>query len=256
MKIVHVVNPYLSPASCFHTRAQPITYASMVAAAKTCSHEVEVELVAVLAPEHSELDLPSDFHTTANLTRFSTDLYPDVKAKKLPTFSEIMELGMREISDGDFYIYTNVDICVQPSFYEEVAKLAEDHRAFTITRRNNLPVKRQGRVVTPSDLPWLYQVRGSRHPGFDCFVIHRDLLLGLCEWIPNALIGVPAFGVAVVQYLSHHEPTWAIFRNLFLTFHLGDDLYWKGNRMIGINKAYCDRRIRELKKFTPSEPTS
>lgn len=228
MKIAHVVNPFkCSPDnSGYLYYAQPITFKTMhVAQLKAKKENIDVKLYSVNYQEDDEI-IPEYFIKLPNLKKSTKEIFPTINNnKKLPIIQEIFDLIL-EKTNTDYIIFTNVDISLQPHFYTEVKKIIESGLdSFIINRRDNIPKMSKGNIrYTEEDLNLLYTETGKKHIGKDCFIIKREIL----EKIDMKLMftGYPPWGNKLTDVLKRINPKTKIFKNRFLTFHLGQDKSW------------------------------
>ena len=61
---------------------------------------------------------------------------------------------------------------------------------------------------------------GEPHPGYDCFVFRRDSFPRFD--VASAFIGVPPIGRVLLVNLICNAARWETFKDLHLTFHIGD----------------------------------
>lgn len=215
-KLAHIINPFNAAESSDLFTAQPITFASMLAAKEHASSYIDVELLTAQFAEDLNM-VPAGFKATPNLDRSVLDMDTFEKKMKLPILADILQ-RMYDESDADYLIYTNVDIGLYPDFYRFVRRTIEQgHDAFIINRRR-LPES----YLSVDDLPAIYLDKGKKHPGFDCFVFHRDLfpkfyLEGIC-------IGVPFIEITFSQNLFALAKNFKLFEDEFLTFHIGMEI--------------------------------
>lgn len=185
----------------------------MRAAQEHASAYVDVELLSAQFEEDLDV-VPEGFKATRNLDRSVLDMEGFEKKIKLPILADILQ-RLHDESDAEYLIYTNVDIGLYPDFYRFVNRtIDQGHDAFIINRRR-LPET----YVSVDDLPAIYQDKGKKHPGFDCFVFHRNLfpkfhLEGIC-------IGVPFIEITFSQNLFALAKNFKLFEDEFLTFHIG-----------------------------------
>ena len=83
----------------------------------------------------------------------------------------------------DYFIYTNSDIGVHKSFYNQIESILRTDRldAFSINRVGVPHVSDNGKPFsgTKRDLQKIFhfmRTKGQKHPGWDTFVVHRSLL--------------------------------------------------------------------------------
>ena len=238
MKIRHIINPVVVQPTSDLFIAQPITFASMIAACKTAESEgIKVDLCFTCYEEDMQI-APREFRDAGMLERSILDIRPMSRPRKLPLIRDIIDRAL--IGEPvDLIIYTNVDIAVQPHFYIEVVRISmQGYDAFTINRRT-LPKH----YNSPAQLELMYRDSGEKHPGHDCFVFkpedaHRyDLGLGC--------IGANWIGRILLVNLMARSTRFHIFDNKRLTFHIGDDRSWKVPEFNG----YDNHNEQELVKI-------
>jgi hypothetical protein len=218
-KIAHIINPFKAAPSSDLFVAQPITFASMQHAKKLAQKEVEVTLFTAQFEEDLDM-VPKDFVATRNLERSVLDMHHFEKKMKLPLIQDILN-ELYEASDADYFIYTNVDIGLYPNFYSKVNSFIDKGLDAFIINRRRLPEV----VGGENNLDDIFQVKGKKHPGFDCFVFKRSLFPQF--QLENICIGVPFIGITLAQNIFALAEKYAIFTNEVLTFHLGEEVYKK-----------------------------
>lgn len=216
-KIAHIINPFnANPTSDLFT-AQPITFESMRRAKEKAKDVVEVELWSAQYSEDRNM-IPEGFHATRDLDRSVLDLGEFKKQLKLPLIGDIVSRLFEE-SDAEYLIYTNVDIGVFPDFYSEVNRFIDEGLdAFIINRR-----RISANFTKVEQLDEIYQESGKKHPGFDCFVFHRDLFKDF--ELANVCIGVPFIGITFAQNIFALAKNYRLFEEEFLTFHIGMEIF-------------------------------
>ncbi len=217
MKIAHIIHPVVVSKESDLYQAQPITFQSMQNARHYAEDKVNIELYASKYSDEETI-IPSDydFQYTRDLDRHIALVKKFRTKRKLAILKDILE-RLYEATDADYLIYTNVDIALVPHFYISIQYLIDQgYDAFAISRRT-VP-------DTITDINLLYTVAGTFHKGADCFVFKRELyplmpLNNICigtKWIDDALLTI----------LTCHAQNFAWFRDMHLTFHLGDNQIW------------------------------
>lgn len=119
---------------------------------------------------------------------------------------------------------------MQPHFYNEVAKIIEQgYDAFVINRRT-IPDK----YKNISEIPLMLEEEGKPHGGHDCFIFKRSLYPKFV--LDSHCIGIPASFVVVLLNCVSHAEKFQEFKDLHLTFHIGNDKIWK-------REEYADYRL-------------
>lgn len=216
-KIAHIINPFnANPASDLYS-AQPITFASMLRAKDEAKNLVEVELLTAQFPEDRNM-VADGFRATRDLDRSVLDLATFEKQMKLPLIDDIIRRLFAE-SDAEYLIYTNVDIGLYPNFYIEVNRFIDQGLdAFIINRR-----RLDDRFTKVEELPEIYREVGKKHPGFDCFVFHRDLFHEF--QLAEVCIGVPFIEITFGQNIFAQAKNYRLFEDEILTFHIGMEIF-------------------------------
>jgi hypothetical protein len=216
LRIAHLVNVFLPPPDSEFAYVQPITLASMLhAQAQAPALEITL-LTAQFASDHAAI--PPGFAATPDLQRSVREVYDDASLPPLPLIADLLA-RLHAATDAEWLIYTNIDIALQPHFYTAVAAMiAEGHDAFIINRRR-IP----GHYRSLAELPAMYAERGLPHPGFDCFVFHRDLYPKF--QLDQVCIGIPFIEILMGQNLFCHAQNFKLYADEYLTFHIGEDIF-------------------------------
>jgi len=233
--IAHIINPYQSDdASESHKHA--ITFRSIEQASRQINPE-EIHLDLLTAQHSSDhAVIPDDYHKTKDFHRSVTDRHSFTKPKQLPLLKDILD-RLYESSNAEYLIYTNMDIILQPHFYDKVAQLiAKGHDAFIINRR-----RIEDKDYSEDDLPQILQQKGKSHPGFDCFVFHRSLYPYF--QLGDVCVGIPFAGVTLAHNLFCFARYFGLYDDLHLTTHLGMEVLPKRD------KEYYWHNRREFQKI-------
>jgi hypothetical protein len=220
-KFTHLVNPFRAQAGSEHDIAQRVTFASIRTAVDYAkARGTDVDVVATCYEE----DVPSvepPARMLPLLQRSIQDLAKLKPLRKFPLMGDLLKVAA-ENSNGEYLIYTNIDITLQPYFYHHVAWLLKwigrYSNAFVINRRT------VSKASDPSELPKLYAEYGQGHLGYDCFVFPR-------AWVPDMDLGLLCIGThlfdstlfAMMDLRSGFKTR--CFARQQLTLHLGDDGY-------------------------------
>jgi hypothetical protein len=220
IRIRHIVHPGLVDPSSDLFLAQPVTFASMEAAAAFARDCADVRIAAVLYRDERAMPLPDSFLRIPEISRSIADLRPHKVRRKLALLRDILDAGARG-SDADYLIYTNVDIALQPFFYRFVARrIEEGYDAFTVNRRTISESRTSVR-----DLPLMCAETGAPHKGYDCFVFRRALYAEFKLGIVH--VGSAGVGRAMLANLVALATRFREFRDLHATFHIGDSCVWR-----------------------------
>jgi len=242
MRIAHIINPVNAPASSDLYVAQPVTFVSLKkAAAEASVSGIRVALLAACFVE----DLPAGpegFKAFAPLSRSVRDISTDLPEKpKLPLLKDILELLYASSSGCDVLIYTNVDIAVQPHFYSAVKKFVDDGwDSFTINKRII-----SSKYDSSDRLEEMSREKGKPHLGSDCFVFRRKLFPRLD--VGDVCVGKRMFDKALLWNLMAFGKPFRVFRDDFLTFHIGDKKNWASDSDLSNDLFFMHNRAA-LKK--------
>jgi len=221
VRIRHVIPTVGPSAPAELVEAQETTLRSIERALRCVDSGIEVDVRAVRFPDEP---LDCDWVTDCPvLERSVLDMAEFDVPRRLPLLWDVLA-GLGDSSEYDLAVYTNVDISVQPMFYELLAEIVEDgHEAFSITRRTVQPRFRG------SSLARLSATGGTVHPGHDC--------LGFTNAIAEQLdpcdvsLGVRWVARSLLWQLQLHSSNFRNFGDLHATFHVGDDRAWTNQRL-------------------------
>ena len=235
-QIAHIINPVIVDKSSDLFFAQPITFETMKRAKEFASGHIGVTLYSAQYPNDRSF-VPEAFQVTPDLDRSVLDLGTFNKPRKLPLLKDILD-RLYEESVADFLVYSNADIALTPYFYVSVNSIIDEgYDAFVINRRTIS--KRYNNV---NQVYLMFAQVGEQHPGYDCFVFKRSLYPRF--QLGTACIGANWIGRVMITNLICHSVKFRVFKDLHLTFHIGDDRNWK----VAINKDYDKHNESELHK--------
>jgi len=239
IKIAHLINPFKcskdNPSYLYY--AQPITFKSMHNAQWEAQKVgIDVKLYAVNYTEDDEF-IPDYFIKLPHLKKSTMSEFPKIaRNKKLPIIQEMFD-SILQNSDADYIIFTNSDIGVHKNFYKKVNEFIhkDNLKSFIINRRDNIPKFKDGKRLTEKDLDIIYKESGQTHPGYDCFIIHRKIL----EKINMDLMftGYPPWGYILHNCMKKINKKTHVYKNEYMTFHLGCDCAWDLNVIDGEKKT-------------------
>lgn len=226
LRIAHIVNPVLVPASSDLHTAQPVTFESMRRARAFAAADGVAAELCFTCYEEDLAAAPDGFEQARLLDRSVLDCGEFVMQRKLPLIGDILE-RLYQLSEADYLVYSNVDIAVMPHFYSGIAALlAQGHDAFVINRRTI-----SGHYRSVAELPLMYAESGAPHPGYDCFVFRRSLFERFV--LGNTCLGINWVGTVLLWNLQVFARDFRAFTDLHMTFHIGNDKAWK-------NPAFAD----------------
>jgi hypothetical protein len=219
VEIAHIVNPVLAdPSSDLYT-AQPITFETMRRARAYAAPHLKINLFSAQFA-WDETAAPAGFARTADLTRSVLDVAQFKIPRQLPLLADILD-RLYQQSQAEYFIYTNVDIALQPSFYVAVHGYIQDgFDSFVINRRTI-----DARYATIGELDEMYSDHGIAHRGWDCFIFPshfcpRFRLYDVC-------LGASRVGLALLSNLVALSHNFYEFKEEYLTFHIGDEQSWR-----------------------------
>jgi hypothetical protein len=244
IRIAHIINPVKVNQNSDLYDAQPITFESMGRArdyAKSRDINLDVNLIAVFYPEDESI-VPDYFNEKIILKKSVLDFGEFEVEKKLPVISEIIHAG-NSTGNYDYVIYTNVDIAVQPFFYEYIyQKICNGYEGLIINRRT---ISKQPGDI--NNLVNMYSEVGEQHPGYDCFILNCKHISEM-EW-GNACIGANWIGRILFANTIGWSEKFEIIEDAHITFHLGDDRSWKSNKISDYEKHNTKEVVSALDKL-------
>src|SRR5512145_470757 len=135
--IAHLVNPVRSPQDPVLAQTQALTFESMRMAAAQAERVARVDLLTAQYPEDHEI-IPAFFERTPDLDRSVADVHPFSVTRRLPILADLLE-RLYSASSARYLVYTNLDIILHPSFYEEVARRVATGLDALIINRRRIP---------------------------------------------------------------------------------------------------------------------
>lgn len=218
--------------------AQPITFASMQGARDKAGQKgMRVDLCTTQYPEDRTI-IPSYFQILPDLERSVLNVRSFQRPRKLPLIGDILHRLFTH-TDAPYLIFTNVDIGLQPNFYLRIAELIEAGHDALIINRRRLP----DHYSSLADLPAIYADPGLPHPGFDCFVFHRDLFPKFR--LDDICVGIPFIGVTLAHHLFAFAESPRLIDDEHLTFHIGLEVMPPRDREYYWHNRNNFRRIRD-----------
>ena len=219
MRLLHVVNPVGEKLpQAVLVAAQRLSFQSQYIASEASFKGLQLEWMAVLDKRDANCVLPPFYTHRHFLRRYVGDMTEAILPRRLPLIGDIMQAALEV--EADFYLYTNIDICLQPHFYAFLLPyLQRGYQGLIINRRR-----------IPKYFDWPYEALsayssryGRSHPGYDCFVCSR--LVAERLFFSTICVGIPFIGVSFAHNLFAHARPWRLFENEDLTFHLGMEVY-------------------------------
>lgn len=223
LTIGHIINTVDATPASDLGRAQPVTLESMRIAREFAAPDLGVTLYAVQSQGEAPAALPDCFTRLRSLPRSVLDVRPFREKRRLPLISDILS-ALYANSTADYMIYTNVDIGLLPYFYRTVACLLQKgYDGFVINRRTIADC-----YHGTAQLPQMFAALGDSHKGYDCFVFRRDRYPQF--QLGSTCVGAAWVGRALLANLVAWSSRFAEFRNLHVTFHVGDAQTWRDSR--------------------------
>jgi hypothetical protein len=218
MRILHVVSTVGTSAPNELQEAQRITLESLELAQR-CAVGIDVR---VAASRYADEPLPAEWLMDFPCLQTSaSELWNVPDGPRLPLLREVLMPLQCDIP-YDFAVYTNIDIGVQPFFYQLVRQWAESGLdAVNVTRRN------VDADLISAGLPAIQAALGTRHPGSDCFAFISRIAKVL--HVGDVCLGLPPVGRTMALALWLNANNYRKFGNQHATFHIGSDPDWKTN---------------------------
>jgi hypothetical protein len=246
VSIAHIINPVgVSPTHPLFA-IQQITFES-IRHAKIFSVARNIEICSTQFEEDKSV-IPSFITVLPNLCRSVLDENKFTKQRKLPLVADILN-ALGQHSKADYFVFTNMDIGLMPSFYESVfTEIENEHDAILITRR-----RIANAYHSINQLPVIYADLGKPHPGYDTFVFKRELLEKFI--LDKVCVGIPFLEVSLLHNLVAFSSNLKLMDRAHLTFHIGmevmppvDEEYYQHNR-----KCYETQILPKLKPLLAKE---
>jgi hypothetical protein len=230
IRVAHFVNPILLDANSELGFAQKISFESFEYALNHYRGDADIRFYSLQYKEDRVI-IPSFITPLPDLDRSIQNMGTFSDTRNLPLLSDILD-RMKTI-DTDYYIYTNIDISLQPHFYDFVTQQIKNNiDGFMINRR---------RIPYPNDvdlpLSYFQSLRGQSHPGFDCFVFSRQILERIVPG--NVCIGIPFIEATLAYNLIAFSNKFKLFDRELLTFHLGMEILKKHDRDLYWHNRNC-----------------
>ena len=218
-----------------------MTFLTMQRAKDFAAPKLDIELLSAQYPEDRNM-IDDGFTTTTDLSRSVLDIANFRVPRKLPILRDILEKAYAE-SQLDYVIYTNVDIGLQPHFYQAVSNFIDQgFDAFVINRRTV-----SDRYITLDQFDEIYNDPGKPHRGWDCFVFPRALIPDF--YLGTLCIGAPLVGLGLFANLMAIAENFKEFKNEHLTFHLGDDKAWNSSLLDDYRQYNYQQLMIQLRKL-------
>jgi FkbM family methyltransferase len=215
-RFAHVVHTYACPPGSKGEATQQFTFGALERAQCTARDSADVELISVHLAGDGDFP-PAIFRKARELDRTVADVHRFAVTRKLPLVFDILERGIEAAADADFVIFTNVDICPMPHFYELISRLLDlGFEALLINRRvaGTFPSEERWRALMESDY-------GGPHPGFDCFVFPVEFGRRMVR--SDACVGSEYVMRGLLYNLVARSNSMLILTDVHATYHIGAD---------------------------------
>jgi hypothetical protein len=242
-KFAHIINTVSIADNSSLAPIQALTVRTLHAARAYAAARIEVELLSAQY-ENAVEDLPEGFRATTNLKECAADRKELNTNLKLPLLGEIIS-KLNEAQNATHFIYTNLDICVMPFFYDTVASYVEQgYDAIVINRR-----RVSAGFLEEKDLNVMFAEAGKTHTGYDCFIFSRDLLSKFI--FKEIFIGTPPAGNDLFYNMFIFAENPVLFAEKHLTFHVGMDLHkpWGDPGLNAFNNQQFTLLLKELRPW-------
>jgi hypothetical protein len=221
ISLSHIIHPVIVDSSCDLVVAQPITFETMKIAREFTTDAFDISLYAIQYHDEDRIPLPECFIRVPEITRSIADIKTFKKRRKLALIKDILDALYEIAHDAEYLIYTNVDIALQPYFYQAVVRIIEQgYDAFVINRRTI-----SDRYSSVNEIPLMYAEIGESHRGYDCFIFRRDIYPRFK--LGTICIGTAWIGRTLLANMVTYSTKFKEFQNEHLTFHIGDSLPWR-----------------------------
>ncbi|MEO5645647.1 MAG: hypothetical protein ABIQ40_15060 [Bacteroidia bacterium] len=216
-KFAHIINTVSPADNAALANVQALTLETIQVAHANAAGKVEVELLSAQY-ENARAGLPEGMRATSNLVEFAAGRKELNTKLKLPLLREILS-KLNESKDATHFVYSNLDICVMPFFYEALAAYVEQGYDAIVVNRRRISEK----YLQEKDLNLMYAQAGKTHTGYDCFIFSRELLSKFI--FRDIFIGTPPSGNDLFYNIFTFAKNPVLFAEKHLTFHAGMDLH-------------------------------
>lgn len=225
----HIINPYSTQQGSKEASVISLTYQGLRYAVKHARDVgVSVEVLGVCYEADAGSVRPPA-KKAVKLTRTISDV-EDVESKRaLPLLEDVLDAGIVS-GTGEYLVLSNMDIILQPYFYEILKKVVRVWPAATISRRTlDCDIDSVGTIEE------CYAEPGRPHEGFDAFVFPK-------AWVEKFDLDHICYGAATfdkvlianMDAISGFRTQW--FNRQFLTMHIGDDKAWRKDAYTHYNR--------------------
>ncbi len=243
----HLINPFLASSGSEHDRAQRVTFAALRAAVEDAQkRDLAVEVLAVCFPQ-DVVAVEPPAKALPVLTRTVQDIARLEPPRDFPIVMDLLRAAQQH-GTGSHLVFTNMDICPQPYFYDVLAQTLDRGVSAMSVSRRTVPDHYTG----PEQLPAMTAHPGQVHWGHDTFVFPRSWVekFDMEEICYGSAAFDKALGAnmdAISGYRARH------YQYQHLTFHLGDDRAWAArSQYTQFNVQRCAAVMERLRtRFGP-----
>lgn len=247
----HAVNLYVPAGSTTIDPVQRRTVESMRSARDAygvLGGTGVVRCLAVHTAEDADA-MPGDFLGRPVVSRTARDLPGLEDGPPLPLLFDLLSAARGDATPPPTHIvFTNADICLQPSFYVFVEEALR--RGF-----DALVVNRRTIAAGAIDLPPSMAAAeiGEDHPGLDCFVFPVSLLDAFA--LNSACVGAGFVMRGLMHNLVALADQLLVLAAAHLTYHFGDERPWDGD-LLAAHAAHNRRQDRVAYNELAKDPRS
>ncbi|MCK6638709.1 MAG: hypothetical protein L6Q81_01395 [Bacteroidia bacterium] len=243
VSLAHIINLVGAQDNPGLFKVQELTMRTIERALAGTRSDLKVQIMSAQYTDARPF-VPGFVSITSDLLRSSADFKQLNTKLRLPVLGDII-MKLRENTEATHFVFTNLDICVMPSFYNAVASYLNDgYDAIIINRR-----RINAEFIDEPNLDVLFAEAGKTHTGYDCFVFSRALLDKFV--FGDIFIGTPPAGNDLFYNIMTFADCPVLLTEKHLTFHVGMDLVkpWGESKLNSHNQAEF---LKLLKKLYPS----
>lgn len=240
LRLAHLLNLVSENENPQLYKVQKLTLRTVEAALKATDNRIPVRVMSAQFPQ-AVSGIPDFVATTESLTHHAAEISALSAKARLPLIKDILS-KLKEDNTATHFVFSNLDICLMPSFYNAVASyLNQGHDALIINRR-----RIKSGFLEEEDLNLMYAEAGEVHTGYDCFIFSRELLDKFI--FTDIYIGVPPAGNDIFYNIMAFASNPVLLTEKHLTFHVGMDLVkeWGSAELNRHNKTQFAVLLKQL----------
>jgi FkbM family methyltransferase len=223
INLSHVVNLFEATDEGRNIQ-RAVTESMKVAAADPSVGKGRTKLLHVQSSFDSDLT-PPGFVRLRDLDRDVRSIKTFAHPRPLPLMFDVLDRAVEGTDEGEFIVFTNSDICLQPIFYGVIRKLiASGFDAVTVNRRTvGVDMLKAAPALARAET-------GLNHGGFDCFVFRRS---AYAEYVKgNGCLGIAGVARPLLYNMVSTAEAMLMLKNVALTYHFGNDRPWQSHLYI------------------------